>query len=51
MNMAVEQGQYTECLHCGETVDIKTIENMDDEISPTDYCITMTFNPWKPVRQ
>jgi len=43
--MAVEQGQYTECLHCGETVDIKTIENMDDEISPTDYCITMTFNP------
>lgn len=43
--MAVEQGQYTECLHCGEAVDIATIENMDDEISPTDYCITMTFNP------
>ena len=45
--MTIEQGQYTDCLHCGESVDIATIENMDDEISPTDYCITMTFNPCK----
>ena len=43
--MAVEQGQYSECLCCGATINIATIENMDDEISPTDYCITMTFNP------
>ena len=45
--MAVEQGQYTDCLNCGESVDISSIENMDDEISPSSYCITMMFNPCK----
>lgn len=43
--MSVEQGQYTDCLNCGETVYIYAIENMDRDISPSDYCITMEFQP------
>ena len=45
--MTIEQGQYTDCLNCEESVHINYIENIDDEISPTDYCITMTFNKCK----
>lgn len=45
--MAVEQGQYTDCLNCGDRVHIRCIENMDDEIDPCSYLITMTFSPCK----
>jgi len=45
--MAVEQGQYTDCLNCGKTVYVSCIDNMDSEIDPYSYCITATFNPCK----
>ena len=45
--MSVEQGQYTDCLNCDESVDIDFIDNMDDEVSPLDNTITMTFKPCK----
>ena len=45
--MAVEQGQYTDCLNCGNIVRIRCIDNMDDAIDPCSDLITMTFSPCK----
>ena len=45
--MTIEQGQYTDCLNCEETVYINRIDNMDDEVDPNNYCIIMTFNKCK----
>ena len=43
--MTIEQGQYTDCLNCEETVYISSIDNMDYEIDPRNYGIIMTFHP------
>ena len=45
--MTVEQGQYTDCLNCEESVDINRIDNMDDEVDPSNYCIILTFDKCK----
>ena len=45
--MTVEQGQYTHCLNCEESVDINRIDNMDDEVDPSNYCIILTFDKCK----